>query len=216
MKYKKYFRKALLKEKGLGEAFLEEIGSKKPKSFLEVGVFQGVTARNVCELLHVINNGEFKYIGIDLFSLDKTDTYEGWIDGTNEVIPGTEQNNIIKKIYFNYILKSEPYSLRAVTHLLKKFEKNVNLIKDDSNLALKKIDMSKIDYVFLDGGHSYETVKNDLELSKLVIKNNGTILCDDYNLHFAPGVKKAIDEFVVNNDFKFEFLLNRFAKIEKK
>ena len=216
MKYKKYFRKALLKEKGLGEAFLEEIASKKPNSFLEVGVFQGVTARNVCELLHDINNGEFKYIGIDLFSLDKTDTYEGWIDGTNEVIPGTEQNNIIKKIYFNYILKSEPYSLRAVSHLLKKFEKNVNLIKDDSNLALKKIDMSKIDYVFLDGGHSYETVKNDLELSKLVIKNNGTILCDDYNLHFAPGVKKAIDEFVINNDFKFECLLNRFAKIEKK
>ena len=99
LKYKKYFRKALLKEKGLGEAFLEEIASKKPNSFLEVGVFQGVTARNVCELLHDINNGEFKYIGIDLFSLDKTDTYEGWIDGTNEVIPGTEQNNIIKKIY---------------------------------------------------------------------------------------------------------------------
>ena len=216
LKYKKYFRKALLKEKGLGEAFLEEIASKKPSSFLEVGVFQGVTARNVCELLQVINNGKFKYIGIDLFSLDKTDTYEGWVNGTNEVIPGVKQNNFIKKLYFDYILTSEPYSLRAVSHLLKKFEKNVDLIKEDSNLALKRIDMSKINYVFLDGGHSYETVKNDLELSKPVIMNNGTILCDDYDLHFAPGVKKAIDEFVINNNFKFEFLLNRFAKIEKK
>jgi len=215
LKYKKYFRKALLKEKGLGEAFLEEIASKNPYSFLEVGVFQGVTARNVCELLHDINNGKFKYVGIDLFSLDKTDTYEGWINGTNEVIPGVEQNNFIKKFYFNYILKSDPYSLKAVAHLLKKFEKNVDLIKSDSNLALKKIDMSKVDYVFLDGGHSYETVKNDLELSKAVIKNNGTILCDDYNLHFAPGVKKAIDEFVISNNFKSEFILNRFAKIEK-
>ena len=215
MKYKRYFRKALLKEKGLGESFLEEIASKKPNSFLEVGVFQGVTARNVCELLHVVNRGNFKYIGIDLFSLDKKDTHEDWINGTNEIIPGIKQNNFIKKLYFNYILKADPYSLKAVSHLLKKFEKNVDLIKGDSNLALKKIDMSKVDYVFLDGGHSYETVKNDLEFSKSVIINNGTILCDDYNLHYAPGVTKAIDEFVVNNNFKFEFILNRFAKIEK-
>ena len=215
MKYKKYFRKALLKEKGLGEAFLLEIASKNPNSFLEIGVFQGVTARNVCELLNVINGADFKYIGIDLFSQDKKDTYEGWINGTNEIIPGVEQNNFIKKFYFNYILKSDPYSMKAVSHLLKKFEKNVDLIKGDSNLALKKIDMSKIDYVFLDGGHSYKTVKSDLELSRPVIINNGTILCDDYDLHFAPGVKQAIDDFVNNNNFKFEFILDRFAKIEK-
>ena len=30
--------------------------------------------------------------------------------------------------------------------------------------------MSKIDYVFLDGGHAYETVKNDLECCLEVIK----------------------------------------------
>ena len=74
MKYKKYFRKALLKEKGIGEKFLEEIASKNPNSFLEIGVFQGVTARNVCELLNVINGADFKYIGIDLFSV-----VMGWV-----------------------------------------------------------------------------------------------------------------------------------------
>ena len=36
------------------------------------------------------------------------------------------------------------------------------LIKGNSNDILKKIDMSKIDYVFLDGGHTYQTVMNDL------------------------------------------------------
>jgi hypothetical protein len=216
LRYKKYFRKALLKEKNLGLSFLKEVVSKKPKVFLEIGVFQGVTARNVCEALHEINDGNFKYIGIDLFSLDNKDTYEGWKNGTNEIIPGTEQNNFLKKFYFKYILKEEPYSLRAVQYLLKKFEKKTELIKDNSNSALKKIDMSQVDYVFLDGGHSYNTVKNDLNYSKPVIENNGTILCDDYDLHFAPGVKKAVDEFVEINNLKFEFLLNRFAKIEKK
>jgi hypothetical protein len=29
-----------------------------------------------------------------------------------------------------------------------------------------------------------------------VITNNGTVLCDDYDLQQAPGVKKAIDEFI--------------------
>ena len=76
--------------------------------------------------------------------------------------------------------------------------------------------MSKIDYVFLDGGHDYETVKNDLNNCIEVVKNSGTILCDDYDLSYAPGVRKAIDEFVKNNSFKCEIMNNyRFAKIEK-
>ena len=67
MKYKKYFRKTSLKQKGIGESFLEEVSRKKPKVFLEIGVFHGVTARNVCDLLHKLHGSEFKYTGVDLF-----------------------------------------------------------------------------------------------------------------------------------------------------
>ena len=75
--------------------------------------------------------------------------------------------------------------------------------------------MSKIDYVFLDGGHEYSTVLNDLNCCSEVIKNNGTVLCDDYDLQQAPGVKKAIDEFVKKNNFSCSIICNgRFAKIE--
>ena len=207
MKYKKYFRKTSLKQRDIGEQFLDEIASKKPKTFLEIGVFHGVTARNVCELLHSIHKENFKYIGLDLFG-------EG-VENTGEIIPNTNFNNPLKKIYFKYILKQDPYSVDAVTYLLKKFEKNIHLIKGNSNLLLKKIDMSQIDYVFLDGGHAYETVKNDLHYSKPALDNNGTILCDDYNLGQAPGVKQAIDEFVINNNLKSEIIFERFAKIEK-
>ena len=74
----------------------------------------------------------------------------------------------------------------------------------------------KIDYVFLDGGHEYKTVKNDLECCKEVILNNGVVLCDDYDLSYAPGVKIAIDEFIENNSFKSSIISDgRFAKIEK-
>ena len=130
MKYKKYFRKTSLKQKGDGDFFLDLIKEKKPKTFLEIGVFHGVTARNVCELLKKIHNEDFKYIGVDLFEKN----YEN----ETEIIPSINFSN-----------------------------------------PLKKIEMSKLDYVFLDGGHEYSNVKNDLNYCKEVIKNSGTILCDD-------------------------------------
>ncbi|MDC1155609.1 class I SAM-dependent methyltransferase [Candidatus Pelagibacter sp.] len=208
MKYKRYFRKTSLKQKGDGDFFLNEIKKKKPKFFLEVGVFHGVTARNVCELLFKIHDGNFKYIGLDLF--EKND------ENKTEIIPNTKFSNPIKQIYFKYIKKQDPYTIDAVQDLLFKFKNNVHLIKGNSNKVLKKIDMKKIDYVFLDGGHDYDTVKNDLECCTEVIENLGTVLCDDYNLSYAPGVKNAIDEYVRDKNYKCEILHNsRFAKIEK-
>ena len=208
MNYKKYFRKTSLKQKCDGNFFLDQIKNKKPKSFLEVGVFHGVTARNVCELLSNIHKDDFKYIGLDLF--EKND------ESKSEIIPNTNFSNPLKQFYFKYIKRQDPYTIEAVEDLLRKFKNNVHLIKGNSNNVLKKIDMSKIDYVFLDGGHDYETVKSDLECCTEVVDNGGTILCDDYNLSYAPGVKKAIDEYVMKKNYKCEILLNsRFARIEK-
>ena len=76
--------------------------------------------------------------------------------------------------------------------------------------------MNNFEYVFLDGGHKFETVKNDLECLTQVINNSGTILCDDYNLSYAPGIKKAIDEYVSYNNFNLKIFKSRFAEIKKK
>ena len=207
MKYKKYFRKTSLKQKGHGDFLLNEIFKKKPKVFLEIGVFHGVTARNVCELLYQIHRNEFKYIGLDLFQKSE--------ENISEVIPSTEFKNPIKHFYFKYIKRKNPYSLESVEDLLKKFKNNIHLIQGNSNKILKKIDMKKIDFVFLDGGHDYDTVVNDLNCCKEVINSKGIVMCDDYNLGYAPGVKRAIDEFINENKFKCEIVCeNRFAKIQ--
>ena len=209
MEYKKYYRKTSLKQKGVGSFFLEEIAKKKPKFFLEIGVFHGVTARNVCELLSNIHGNDYKYVGLDLF--EESD------ENKNEIIPNTTfSSNPVKQFYYKYIKRQNPYSLEAVEELLGKFKNNIHLIKGNSNKILKKIDMSKIEYVFLDGGHEYNTVLNDLNCCFDVINNNGTVLCDDYDLSSAPGVKKAIDQFVKENNFNCSIICNgRFAKIEK-
>jgi len=209
LKYKKYFRKTSLKQDGVGDYFLNIVKEKSPKTFLEIGVFHGVTARNICELLYKIHKEDFRYIGLDLFEISD--------ENKSEVIPNTFFSNPFKNIYFKFLKKQNPYSKEAVEDLLKKYKNNITLIKGNSNLVLKKIDMSKIDFVFLDGGHAYETVKNDLECCLDVVNSNGTVLCDDYDLGAqAPEVKRAIDEFVQKNNFKCEILWNtRFAKIEK-
>ena len=70
--------------------------------------------------------------------------------------------------------------------------------------------------IFVDGGHSYETVKFELEIILKNIKNNCLVVCDDYSLHEATGVRKAIDESVRENSWNFKVVANRFACLNKK
>ena len=205
MKYRKFFRKTSLKQRGIGEIFLNEVQKVNPKSFFEIGIFHGVTARNVCDLMYKNHNFEFKYIGIDLF--DENVNKE-------EVAPSFRFNNVLKTIYFKFIKRQNPYSVLAVEDLLKKYKQNIEIITGNTNEKLKDLSLNNIDFIFVDGGHNYEAVKNDLYYSKKFIRKGGTILCDDYDLTQAPGVKKAIDEFVSNNKCKFSVIANRFAKIE--
>ena len=104
MKYKKYFRKTSLKQKDVGDFFLDEISKKKPKIFLEVGVFHGVTARNICELLYQIHKDDFRYIGLDLFEKSS--------ENANEIIPQTKFSNPFKSLYFKFIKRQDPYRKR--------------------------------------------------------------------------------------------------------
>ena len=206
IKFKKYWRKTSLKQKGIGDLFLKHIKENKPKNFLEIGIFHGVTARNVCNLLYSIHGEDFKYTGIDPFLNDAK---------VSEHVPKTNFLNPVKKIYYNYIIRLDPYSFKSVQKLLKKFSNNINIIQDFSYNILKDINVGVFDYVFIDGGHKYETVKSDLESLLDVINNNGIILCDDYDLTYASGVKKAIDEYVNKNKFSLRILHSRFAEIKK-
>ena len=204
MKYKKYFRKTSLKQKNIGDLFLDIIQQKNPKSFLEIGVFHGVTARNVCELMFKNHGNNFNYIGMDIF--DDNNNYK------NEIVPSKTFNNPIKKFYFKYIKKQNPYSLIAVEDLLSKFKKNIKLIKGDTNKIFNNVDLKNIDFIFIDGGHDYKTVKNDLEQSYKIINKTGTILCDDWNLSQAPGVREAINDFSKEQNINFEIVHERFAQ----
>ena len=209
IKFKKYWRKTSLKNKKDGNFLLRHIEKIKPRNFLEVGVFHGVTSRNVCEILYSLHGSNFKFTGIDLFLNDNEVLKD-------EYAPKTTFSNPLKTIYYNFIIRLDPYNIKSVNKLLRKFEKNINIIKGNSKNVLKEINLDEIDYVFLDGGHKYETVRNDLENLTQIVNNKGTILCDDYNLSYAPGVKKAIDEYVFDKNYYLKIYNLRFAEITKK
>ena len=206
--FKFYFRKSSFKKDVKnGQNLLNLISKFKPKNFLEIGVLEGVTSRNVCEQLNKINDGNFNFIGIDLFGDDLLE------NNNKEFTPISYSiNNPLKWVYFKLILRMDPNSKECVEHLLKKFKNSVKIFKGYSKDVLKIIDLNKIDFVFLDGGHSYNTVKEDLSILTANLKENSVILCDDYNvIHY--GVKKAVDEIKINHEFSDH---ERFALIKIK
>jgi len=189
MSFKYYFRKSSFK-KDIESAniLLDQVEFYKPKNFLEVGVFQGVTSRNICEKLNIINDGKFSFHGIDIFE-DTNNT----VDKKEMTTKHNKLSNPFKHILFNIILKKDLFSIDSIYEFLKRYKDNVHLYKGFSDTELLKVDLSAIDMIFLDGGHSYETVSSDLSLILKKIKKGKVIICDDYD-QTTYGVKKAVDE----------------------
>ena len=208
MKYNYYWRKSGLK-KPYGDNFLSLVEEYRPKNVLEIGVFCGVTSRNICELLKTNFGSDFRYYGLDLFGSTKTSSVD-------EIEPKFLENqkfsNPLKTIYYNFIKKENLNSKISVQNFLKKFSQNIELIKGDTRVTLEKVPLSEIDFVFLDGGHSYDTVLSDLQKLYDNMKNNSKIVCDDFaGITKIESVEKAIKDFANNNKIKLEEKFKRFA-----
>ncbi len=208
MKYNYYWRKSGLK-KPYGDNFLSLVEEYKPKNVLEIGVFCGVTSRNICELLKTNFGSDFRFYGLDLFGSTKKSSVD-------EIEPKFLENqkfsNPLKTIYYNFIKKENLNSKISVENFLKKFSQNIELIEGDTRVTLEKIPLSEIDFVFLDGGHSYDTVLSDLQKLYDNMKNNSKIVCDDFaGITKIESVEKAIKDFANNNKIKLEEKFKRFA-----
>jgi hypothetical protein len=83
-------------------------------------------------------------------------------------------------------------------------DEKVQIIRTTSDTAVKAFKDNYFDWVYIDGNHSYEFVKADLNNYTAKVKVNGFITGDDYNL---PEVKKAVNEFVEENEERIELML---------
>jgi hypothetical protein len=71
-----------------------------------------------------------------------------------------------------------------------------DIIKDESKNAATQFVNQSIEYLMIDGGHSYDEVMDDIRLWYNKVKPGGVISGDDYNIF--EGVNRAADEYFYN------------------
>ena len=79
----------------------------------------------------------------------------------------------------------------------KRFQKNSNveIIRKNSEDASKLFPDNHFDFIYLDGDHSYESVKMDLNHWHPKLKKYGVMCGDDFGHISSSGVIEAVQEF---------------------
>ena len=137
--------------------------SNNSKVIIEVGTWKGFSAEKMirCAIKKHAPN-EVYYYGFDV-----------WEDMTDAL--------------FAKEFSKQPCSKIEVSNKLKKTGANIKLIKGESSKTLPKfIEEFKgdPDLIYIDGGHSIETIQNDWDnISKIVTKNTIVLFDDYYELH---------------------------------
>lgn len=83
--------------------------------------------------------------------------------------------------------------------------KNIQTIVSTSDDAIGQLNGSKYDFIYIDGLHTYEGVKKDIENYLPLVKSGGYIGGHDYTdiVPHLVGVKRAVDEMLGEPDKVF-------------
>lgn len=132
-----------------------EIALRKPQSILEIGTWNGNHAKEMIQLAQQFNK-HITYYGFDLFEdFDLKDS---------EFCP------------------KQPAKYQEVWQKLQATKAKIWLIKGNTNTSLHGFPFSPVDFIFIDGGHSLETINNDWNGIQPAIYSKTVILFDDYYL----------------------------------
>jgi len=139
--------------------------------FVEIGAWLGKSTSYMT--VEIINSG--KNIKFDVI-----DTWEGSKNFVDEEA---------------YKINADPYEV--FTKNLSRVKDYINPIKGSSDVTYELYENESLDFVFIDAGHDYISVKNDIKNWYPKVKKNGIIAGHDYYVY--PDVKKAVDEYFGNN-----------------
>lgn len=82
---------------------------------------------------------------------------------------------------------------------LDKHKHKIRWIKEKSADAVKLIADNSLDFVYIDGNHTYESVAEDISLYYPKVKKGGLFSGHDYDF---KSVKRAVDEFISKENLK--------------
>ena len=152
-----------------------------PKNMIvaEIGVFKGDFSEIILQK-------------IDPIQLHLIDIFEGKMCSGNK-----DGDNII------WTELSEDYEF-----LKTKYENNkkVTLHKGYSHDILNTFNDNTFDMIYVDGDHSYNGVKRDLEIAFLKVKKGGYICGHDYSNAMFPSVVNAVNEFCEKNNLVIKYI----------
>lgn len=143
---------------------------------LEVGVCNGYYSKTLCE-----KNPLAFIMGVDNWS---------------ENASSHRNRNISGEAYAK--------ALRVLDEFIKKGQ--YRIIKKSSMDALEDIADESLDFVYIDAGHTYSEVKEDVEGWTKKVRKGGIVSGHDY-YEFASGnggIIKAVDEYVAKHNYKLE------------
>lgn len=76
----------------------------------------------------------------------------------------------------------------------------IKVISETSEEAFNKFPEQKIDLLFIDGNHDYESVKKDYDLWSPLVPSGGIIILHDVEANHVDGPKRMFNEQLLNNN----------------
>jgi hypothetical protein len=147
--------------------------SNTPEKYVEIGAWKG---KSVCyAAVEIINSGKN-------ITLDSVDTWEG---SPGEPVLMNDKSVVEGTLYDEFITNIEP-----VKHI-------VTPVRMSSVEAAKQYADKSLFFVFIDGSHLYEAVKEDILAWLPKVKSGGFIGGHDIDQpEEFNGVRKAVDELI--------------------
>lgn len=160
--------------------------SVDPASMIEIGVWRGDRAA-----LFMADGKRLKrYVGFDLF--------EGM---TDEVYTAESMGNCVPH-------SKEWVQQQLAPHATPR-DIAVELVAGPTErtlTAFAREHPEEFDFIYLDGGHSLETVANDWAASSRLIRPGGVVVFDDYYVNDASrGAKPLIDSLLADRRYRVRF-----------
>jgi predicted O-methyltransferase YrrM len=166
----------------------DAIRALRAKSILEVGVWNGKRGVTMIEEAQKWNS-EISYYGFDLFE-DLGET--GYVAE----------------------LSKRPPTESEVTALLQRTGANIRLFRGNTLETLPQAvpTLPKVDFVFIDGGHSVDTIANDWKYIQEVMHEHTIVIFDDYWRNRTDAGCKTIVDSIDQSQYTVEILpeIDRF------
>ena len=163
----------------------KEVAKLKPKTILEIGTHNGRSASIMMQEA-VKHNPYVKYFGFDLFE-----------DMTEEL--AVEEHHG----------KKLP-SMSIASQKLASYD--VTFFKGNTKETLSEFTPeTPIDFVFIDGGHSVETIQSDWDNVKRLISDSSVVVFDDYYKEREDVGCKSVVDSLQNEGYKVEEIESGFA-----